>query len=732
MDSLFSKLKKRNVFRVIGAYLVIAWLLLQVGDTLFNALKLGESANSFLVAFLALGFIPTVIFSWVYELTPEGIKKESEITQETSIAQHTAKKLDYITIFGMVLLAAMLTWNHYKSPQQSIKNSALSLENSQDALAENEKSIAVLAFSDLSPEGDQQYFGEGISEELLNVLAKTKGLRVAARTSSFKFRGTDADIPEIGKALKVQTVLEGSIRKSGNNIRITAQLINVKNGFHIWSDSYDRELKDIFKIQDEIAYSIVEALKLKLDIKQEQTVDVDIKAYEWYLKGRKNIRLPNKETSLTALEYFRKALEIEPEYASAYAGVAVAWVWLEDYGGYSANEAYPIVEANARKALSIDGSNSEALMAMGQVYQSIYNDSLAARLFFEQAISANPSNANAYNQFANVLVNLGLQKEALVYREKAIEIDPLSTFFRARYVGQLGQTNYPLALKELEQLFEISPNNDYGLEVFAGLLHNQGEIVKAIENYIKVHQNRPGDPYSASQIAMMYDALGNSERTSFWLKQANLRGNNNRWATYAKAKIAVNNADWKSLLDAGQLFINNEKEIAMSWKGYAYLGLGQLDKAKSLFLASMPESKLLFNQINGGVQYTLLGLKMMATNEGSKKKYQQLATNIYQNNIDIGDINSGSLLNNSYFQLASNSLESITLYGKQNQQAKNKVLKLLLKAIETGFRDPKFLKNNLLFKKHQQDPDFIKIVNKIKEINQIDLEKLKEIDVIEN
>jgi len=493
-----------------------------------------------------------------------------------------------------------------------------------------------------------------------------------------------------------------------------------------------QDVYDIFKIQDEIAYSIVEALKLKLDLKQEQTVDVDIKAYEWYLKGRKNNRQPNKESSLAALEYFRKALEIEPEYASAYAGVAAAWIWLEDYGGYSANEAYPIVEANARKALSIDGSNSEALMAMGQVYNSIYNDSLAARLFFEQAISVNPSNADAYNQFANVLVNLGQQKEALTYREKAIEIDPLSTWFRARYVGQLAQSNLPLALKELDQLFEISPNNDYGLETFAGMLINQGEIAKSIENFIKVHQLRPGDPYSASQIAMMYDALGNSERTNFWLNQSNLRGNNNRWAAYAKAKIAINNSDWNTLLDVAQIFVNNEKDISMSWKGYAYLGLGQLDKAKSSFLASIPESKLLLNQIYGGVQYTLLGLKMIATDNDSKKNYQQLATNMFQKNIDTGDINFANLMNNAYFQLASNSLESIMLDGKQNQPAKNKVLTLLLKAVETGFRDSKFLKNNLLFKKHQQDPDFIEIVLKIKEMNQIELEKLKEIDVIEN
>ena len=324
--SFISELKRRNVFKVAAAYLIVSWLILQIIGSIVPIIEAPEWVSKAILMFLIAGFPIALLFAWVFELTPEGIKKESEISQENSIAQHTAKKLDYITISGMFLLAAMLIWNHYNPPIQSTQSQLVASNNPNLSADENEKSIAVLAFADLSPEGDQQYFGEGISEELLNVLAKTKGLRVAARTSSFKFRGTDADIPEIGKALKVKTVLEGSIRKSGNSIRITAQLINVKNGFHIWSDSYDRELKDIFKIQDEIAYSIVEALKLKLDIKQEQTVDVDIKAYEWYLKGRKNIRQPNKESSLTALEDFRKALEIEPEYASAYAGVAVAWI----------------------------------------------------------------------------------------------------------------------------------------------------------------------------------------------------------------------------------------------------------------------------------------------------------------------------------------------------------------------------------------------------------------------
>jgi len=264
----FHELKRRNVIRTSLAYLVLSWVLLQIGDVLFDALHLDDKALTVMLALLALGFIPVVLFSWIYELTPEGVKRESEVDRSHSITPQTGQRLNIVIIVLLVVALALFTWDRFRSGEgtRSSTNQA-SFHDASDRAVDSEaaqRSIAVLPFADMSANGDQAYFADGISEELLNVLAQVDGLKVAARTSSFKFRGVEHDIAEIGRALNVNTVLEGSVRKAGDKVRITAQLIDVKGGFHLWSESYDRKLDNIFAVQDEIATSIVDALKLKL------------------------------------------------------------------------------------------------------------------------------------------------------------------------------------------------------------------------------------------------------------------------------------------------------------------------------------------------------------------------------------------------------------------------------------------------------------------------------------
>ena len=286
--SFFTELKRRNVIRVGLAYAVLSWLLLQVGDVLFEALRLDDSALTIMLVILALGFVPVVIFAWVYELTPEGVKRESEIDRSQSITAHTGHRLN-ITI--VLLLVAALGLFAYES---FIAGDAAPQQAAIPAAQTGERSIAVLPFADMSAEGDQAYFGDGIAEELLNVLAQVDGLKVAARTSSFKFRGDDHDIGEIGNALNVATVLEGSVRKVGNQVRITAQLIDVAAGYHLWSETYDRELDNILAVQDDIAESIADALKLELQLHSDggsSRADIG-EAYELYLRGREFARSP--------------------------------------------------------------------------------------------------------------------------------------------------------------------------------------------------------------------------------------------------------------------------------------------------------------------------------------------------------------------------------------------------------------------------------------------------------
>jgi len=247
--SLFSELKRRNVFRVAVAYAVASWLLLQVTDIIVPILDLPASAPKLILLIIAIGFIPVVIFAWAFELTPEGIKRESEIDPAQSVTHHTAKKLDYVTIALLVAVACLVAFNRY-SP--SARETAVDVVTHAPP---DEISIAVLPFVNMSADSDNEYFSDGISEELMNVLVKVDSLRVASRTSAFSFKGKDTPIPEIARQLKVNNILEGSVRKSGQKVRITAQLIDVASDKHLWSETYDRELTDIFDIQAKISVS---------------------------------------------------------------------------------------------------------------------------------------------------------------------------------------------------------------------------------------------------------------------------------------------------------------------------------------------------------------------------------------------------------------------------------------------------------------------------------------------
>ena len=268
---LVLELRRRNVFRVAIAYIIVAWLILQVGDTLAPALHLDEWINTALAFFLILGFPLAVFFAWAYELTPEGIKLEKHVDRSHSVTHVTGRKLDFLIIAGLLLALIFFAYDKFvldpsrdaelvQTTTEAVTEQAAESGNAETA----DKSIAVLAFADLSPEGDQEYFSDGISEEILNVLAQVPDLHVTSRSSAFSFKGKRVDIPTVARQLGVAYILEGSVRRSGKSIRITAQLIDARTDKHLWSETYDRELDDIFAVQDEIAGAITEALKLKL------------------------------------------------------------------------------------------------------------------------------------------------------------------------------------------------------------------------------------------------------------------------------------------------------------------------------------------------------------------------------------------------------------------------------------------------------------------------------------
>ena len=294
--SFFNELKRRNVFKVAAAYIIVGWLIMQAGDTLAPALHLPDWVNSLLIFFLILGFPLAMFFAWAFEMTTEGIKKEKDIERDQSITQVTGQKLNYTIIGLLVLTLGYFVYDKSVSSTPNAVETTSVTSPASESQTNPYQTIAVLPFVNMSEDPSNEYFSDGLTEELLNMLAKIKELRVASRTSSFTFKGQGEDLRIIGEKLNVGSILEGSVRKDDkrNRVRITAQLINVDDGYHLWSETYDRELDDIFAIQDEIAREVARALTITLlgedEARLEQVVSTKISAYDVYLQALQGLR----------------------------------------------------------------------------------------------------------------------------------------------------------------------------------------------------------------------------------------------------------------------------------------------------------------------------------------------------------------------------------------------------------------------------------------------------------
>jgi len=428
--SLIQELKRRNVIRVGALYLVAAWLLLQLTDVLSSLLNVPESAGSIVVMLLILGFFPVVIFAWVYEMTPEGLKREVDIDRSQSVTPETGKKINTVIVVLLVLAIGGMIADRL-IPETAVETKAAAVESVEESLPIGEleddrpgdRSIAVLPFADLSQDHDQQYFTDGLSEELLNLLVRIDDLRVASRTSAFAFRGSSLGIPDIARALKVGHVLEGSVRKDGDRIRITAQLIEAATDTHVWSENFDRELTDIFAIQDEIANAIVNALTGELGMGDDRAITVEaatenLDAYEMYLTARE--LFIKREQLPESIRLFRKAVELDPDFARAWAGLSAVEGVAEEWIFGDGIDHDPLAKAAAEKALSLNPDLSLPLAVLGLVSDehSESTDYLAA------AIEKDPKNTTAWLWLGLDQMSAGFIDESVASLSQCLAIDP--------------------------------------------------------------------------------------------------------------------------------------------------------------------------------------------------------------------------------------------------------------------------------------------------------------------
>ena len=476
LHNFFAELKRRNVYKVAVAYVVVAWLLIQAASILFPTFEAPPWVMKVFVAVIVLGFPMALIFSWAFEITPEGIKREENVSPNESITHHTGRRIVGITIVVAVLAAGLFVFQLLRPHLTS------SGVTSATVNALQEKSVAVLAFENLSDDKGSEYFSDGISEELLTVLQKIPGLRVAARTSAFSFKGKSATAQEIGQKLGVANLVEGSVRKAGETVRIAARLTKTTSGDEIWSENYTRDLKDVFAVQTELAETIVGQLRGQLtgggkDSKAkaviEKQVEVaekggtkNVEAHQSYLQGRFDYDRNSEKSAGEALVAYKRAVELDPNFALAWAGLAETHVWECFFSGELNRTTFDKHLADARdaaaRALSLEPNLPEALGVRAKMQLGFDFDWKGGVETLRTALAFAPTNVGLLISAGNLALAQGDAERSTVLFRQAVTLDPVNPAARANLAQNLAVTrHFAEAEAEYPRVVELNPAQPY-------------------------------------------------------------------------------------------------------------------------------------------------------------------------------------------------------------------------------------------------------------------------------
>jgi len=475
--SFFTELKRRNVFRVGIAYLIGSWLLAQIAGLLLDTFKAPDWTMQFIVVVLMIGFPIALFFAWAFELTPEGVKRESEVVRSESIRRETGQKLNRGIIAILVLALGYFVWESRFSSEKGSEPLSQKTEPGSDPFSQqtamqatiagekraltpieatpnnagpaiSSKSVAVLPFVNMSSDPEQEYFSDGITEEIINALVKIPGLSVPARTSVFGFKGHQGDVRNIGEQLGVAHILEGSIRSQGDEVRITAQLIKVDDGFHLWSETYDRKLVNIFLVQEEIAGAIATVLtgELGLGVVAVPNRTSNMAAYDSYLHGRALLHKRGQDNLGQAVESFKRTIELDPEFAPAWAALALTYSV-----GELGTDLLAETISTARHALSLDPQNVDALDALASALRDSWQWAEAEH-YFEQAMAIDPQYSELLEDYAEFFGMVGRIDQYLSTAQEGYAIDPLlGPLADAYMMALMANGQYAQAIEVIEQ-----------------------------------------------------------------------------------------------------------------------------------------------------------------------------------------------------------------------------------------------------------------------------------------
>jgi len=507
--AFWAELKRRRVVRVIVLYAIGGWIVIEVTSTVSPNLSLPDWTVKLVTILVVLGFVIAIVLAWAFDIGPGGVHRTAS-TDDAGV-----------------------------DPTQSADVAPVSVEAKDKgrepaAVMDERKSIAVLPFINLSGDVENEYFSDGISEEILNLMVKLPQLRVASRTSSFMFKGKGVSIPTVAEELGVETVLEGSVRRAGDRVRITAQLIDSSTDSHLWSETYDREMKDVFAIQDDIAQSITDALQMTLSPKERRAIQYvatsDARAYDFYLRGRSYMYTMTRRDYEYAVRMFQQAIDLDAKYALAYAGLADAYSHMFRYADGSRKNAEKAMEAS-EKAIALDSDSSEAHASRG-LAMFINEEYPEAEREFEKAIELNPNLFEAYYYFGLAHSSQGSFEKAADMYLKAMDVNPAdyqSPIFLAQAYASLGRRHDEMksrlaSLDLIHRHLEMNPHDTRALYVGANQLCNVGEHEKGLELAERALGQDDKEPVVLYNVACFYAMQGDPDRSLELLAGAVERG----------------------------------------------------------------------------------------------------------------------------------------------------------------------------------------------------------------
>src|SRR6184192_317912 len=501
LQNFFAELKRRNVYKVAVAYAIVGWLLVQVATQVFPFFEIPNWAVRLVVLAIVIGFPIALVLAWAFELTPEGLKRTEDVDLAAAAQRPRHRAWIVVVIIAGAMSLGLFMFGRYGFREKK------SVLNETSA-----KSIAVLPFVNMSADKADEYLSDGVSEELITALSKIAGLQVKARTSSFAFKGRNEDIQKIAELLHVSHLLEGSVARAGNKLRITAQLIQASDGNHLWSDTYDREMQDIFAVRSEVAQQVAATLKIRLLGEEKKRLDQkpteNIEAYNLYRQGRYYADKFSQDGFKKAIGFYQQAIEKDPRFALAYAGMADTYVLAADFY-IPPREAFSKAKEAALKAIEVDETLAEAHASLGFVHFHYDWDWAAAEKEFKRALTLNPQSAQAHLLYTEYLAGMGRYDEAYSQGRRALELDPLS--ISARWSlgwASLHAGRSDDAIQQFSKAAELDPNNAW-VRLYLGRAYlSKGMGQRGIEEMETAQRLEPDHPMVLAFLGYGYAVTG--------------------------------------------------------------------------------------------------------------------------------------------------------------------------------------------------------------------------------